>query len=34
MTEVRELADGGVITLLVKWGHALHSDTALITTQG
>ncbi len=22
---VRELADGAVITLLVKWGHVLHS---------
>lgn len=34
VTEVGERADGGVITLLVKRGHALHSDTALITTQG
>lgn len=34
MTEVRELADGVIITLLVKWGRALSSDTALIPTQG
>lgn len=31
--ESRELADGAVITLLVKWGHALSSDTAVIPTQ-
>lgn len=34
VAEVRELADGAVITLLVKWGHTLLSDTVLITTQG
>lgn len=32
--EVSVLANGAVITLLVKWGRALRSDTALITTQG
>lgn len=33
VTEARGLADGAVITRLVKWGRALSSDTAVIPTQ-